>query len=52
MLTLTLTVPLTLLNPNICAHIVDTHNNFFQNLYSLALHGYLYWNSLELVIDQ
>ena len=30
MLTLTLTLPLTLLNPNICAHIVDTQNNFSE----------------------
>jgi len=28
----TLTLILTLLNPNICAHIVDTHINFFTNL--------------------
>jgi len=36
MLTLTLTLnpnpTLTLLNPNICAHIDDTQNNFFRNL--------------------
>jgi len=31
-LNLMLTLTLTLLNPYICAHIVDTHNNFFPNL--------------------
>jgi len=29
-LMLTLTLTQTLLNPNICAHIVDTQNNFFS----------------------
>jgi len=29
---LTLTLTLTLLNPNICAHIVDTQKFFFPNL--------------------